>query len=191
MLTRRKGRFQGRFRFLSRRGFTAAVQPNEREFVKSIDYTDLSLDVLDRLESFWYSEWPQVSHRPIAATEEQIQAFEELNHIKLPANLRRYFLRLNGTDGNGDDRMYRFWPISEIAPVAKELKRFDLPEADRYFLFADFMIESYYFAIYLGNNPSLQNQIVVPDSFGKYPVAFDFSHFLELYLRDDPKLYSL
>ena len=93
-----------------------------------------------------------------------------------------------------DPDMFCFWPLRRLAPVpsvsslAKATA--SLREVDRYFVFADYMIESSYYAIYLGDNPDLQNRVLLPDFPNQPVIAANFSDFIELYLRDDPKLYG-
>ena len=104
----------------------------------------------------------------------------------LPADLREYFLRLNGIEE--DPQLFRFWPLRELRPV--DLKSFAVPDRERYFFFADYLIESFYYAIYLGDRPELQNWCVIPCMPRQPFVATNFTEFLELYLEDAPALYG-
>jgi hypothetical protein len=87
-----------------------------------------------------------------------------------------------------DPELYRFWPLNEVRQV--DIASFQVPERDRYFFIADYLIESYYFAIYLGATPELQNWVVIPCMPRQPFVATSFSEFLELYLKDDPRIYG-
>jgi hypothetical protein len=153
------------------------------------------MDILDRLESHWYPErrWYRIKPgtetiRPDVASEHELSGFEVKYGGVLPIDFHDYFLHLNGTDDAGDDELIRFWPLRGMRPV--DSKGFNMAEAGSYFYFADFLIESHYYAIYLGNNPRLQNQVILPDFPGCPSLGFSFTEFLELYLRNDPKLFG-
>ena len=147
------------------------------------------MDILERVDKYWYeSALARGLRAPVVASESDLEAFEQNNGVRLPADLRKYFLELNGTDGDGDAQIFRFWPLGEIRRVDR--KDFALLDADSYFLFADYLMESWYYAIYLGNDPFFQNRVILT-GFPRNPVvAQTFSEFLELYLRDEPKLYG-
>jgi hypothetical protein len=145
-------------------------------------------DLFDRLEASWYSGSTRFNaNRPPRATEDEILAFEKSNRLRFPADLREYFLRFNGIDE--DDRVFRFWQLEMLLPVNTE--NCNLVDAGRYFIFADYLIESNYYAIYLGENLLYQNRVVIPDYPNKPVIAPTFSSFLELYLLDDPRLYGI
>lgn len=151
-------------------------------------------DLLDRVKRYWYpnpASFDRKAHR--LATEEEISAFEETNSVKFPWDFREYFLRLNGVDE--DDQLFCFWPLSSLARL--ENARFkwpagtlNFPGSDSYFVFADFLIECMYHAIYLGDDPSLQNRVILPDFPNQPVIAPNFSNFLEIYLADAPAIYG-
>jgi len=151
-------------------------------------------DIFDRLEEYWYSgRTGFIPPRTQGASEAEIQAFEQTHALKLPADLRGYFLRFNGIDEGPD--IFCFWPIAKLAtvqtPAFNSLKAtVNLREANRYFVFADYLIESHYYAIYLGDNPLFQNRVILPDFPDQPIIAPSFSSFLELYLLDDPRLFG-
>ena len=124
--------------------------------------------------------------RPKCPTEDEIQAFEQRNGIQLPADLREYFLRLNGIDM--DPGLFRFWPFSRLIPL-KSPSAVGL-ETGRYFIFADYMVGTWYYAIFLGNDSYLQNRVILPDFPGRPVIAHSFTEFVELYLTDSPRLYG-
>ena len=96
------------------------------------------------------------------------------------------FLRLNGI--SEDSEVFCFWPL-------QRLKRFDrsapiVLHSEGYFYFADYLIECWYYAIYLGRDPCFQNRVILPDFPNKPVIANTFSEFLELYLLDSPTLHG-
>ncbi len=120
------------------------------------------MDILERVESYWY-ESARVKHlkAPPVASDEDVAAFELRNAVQLPTDFREYFLRLNGTDGDGDTNVFRFWPLHEVRRV--DIKGFNLLGSDSYYFFADYLVECWYYAIYLGSDPFFQNRIILPD----------------------------
>ena len=145
------------------------------------------MDILDRLERHWYqsrTQWNLTG--PVPASQQDINAFEQEYGVVLPTDFREYFLRLNGIGEDPD--VFCFWPISKLRRV--DLKIFNMLQAESYFLFADFLIESHYYAIYLSNDPFFQNRVILPDFPGSPVIAQTFTEFLELYLRDDPSLFG-
>jgi hypothetical protein len=145
------------------------------------------MEIVDRLERHWYGSKIDRNFRsPRAATDEQIAAFEDKNGVKLPADFREYLLRLNGIDEDPD--FFCFWPIDKLDRVNPEHVK--VLQYEWFFNFADWGIESHYYAIYLGNDPLFQNRVILPDFPGSPGIASNFTEFLELYLRDDPKLFG-
>jgi hypothetical protein len=145
------------------------------------------MNLLDRLERHWYqsrTQWNLTG--PVPASQQDINAFEQEYEAVLPTDFREYFLRFNGIEEDPD--LFCFWPIKKIRPV--DSKEFDIPQAESYFFFADFLIESHYYAIYLGNDPFFQNRVILPDFVRSPVIAQTFTEFLELYLRDDPSLFG-
>ncbi len=168
-----------------RRSDAGPPKPLESEPVSVL--TGSRVNPCDRLEQRWYANAATPAReRPKCATGEEVDAFEQRNGVKLPADLREYFQRLNGIDM--DAGLFRFWPLARL--ISLKLPPSVLGEADRYFLFADYMVGTWYYAIYLGDDPFLQNRVILPD-FPSHPViAPNFSEFVELYLTDSPRLYG-
>jgi hypothetical protein len=143
--------------------------------------------ILDRLEHHWYeSEIERNFHDPKAASHEEVILFEQENGVTLPADFREYFLRLNDIDE--DPGLFCFWPLSRLKRL--DGKTSASLQSEGYFYFADYLIESHYYAIYLGNDPFFQNRVILPDFPNKPVIANTFSEFLELYMLDSPTLYG-
>lgn len=149
--------------------------------------TEININLCLRIARHWYRDGSPVDQFPAKRpTKDDLQAFEEQNSLRLPADLREYFQRLNGIDM--DPGLFRFWPLSRLIPV-KSSSAVAL-EADRYFVFADYMVGTWYYAIYLGEDPFLQNRVILPDFPSQPVIARSFSEFVELYLTDSPRLYG-
>jgi hypothetical protein len=144
-------------------------------------------DVFDRLDAYWFGgKTGFFPTRNAVATEEELLAFERVHSIKLQTDPRTYFLRFNGIEEGPD--LFSFWPIDKLIPL--ERPDLNLIQGEGYFIFADYLIESHCYAIYLGDDPLLRNRVIIPDLPNIRIIAEDFSDFLELYIRDDPKLYG-
>jgi hypothetical protein len=164
-----------------RRSDTSVLPQPEAEVPPALSLPESSLYV--RMENRWYRD-SAAWDRPKRATDEDLESFEQRHNAKLPADLRQYFRCLNGVDM--DSGMFRFWPLSKIIP----LKSTGIIPTDHYFLFADYMVGTWYYAIYLGEDTFLKNRVILPDFPNQPAIAPNFSEFIELYLTDSPKLYG-
>jgi hypothetical protein len=129
---------------------------------------------------------PSTAGRDKSAPPKDIQAFEQRSNVRVPADLREYFQRLNGIDAAPG--FFRFFPLSRL--IALKSPSFATFETDRYFVFADYMMGTWYYAIYLGEDQFLQNRVILPDLPGPPILASNFSEFIELYLTDSARLYG-
>lgn len=150
-------------------------------------WTGEPLDPFDRLERHWYrGPARDDGGRPKRPTEFELAQFEARHSVTLPADFREYLLKLNGVEEDPD--LFRFWPLQELRPV--DVPNFTVRERNKFFFFADYLIESHYYAIYLGDDPQLQNWVVIP-CMPKQPfVATTFTGFIELYLQDAPAIFG-
>ncbi len=151
------------------------------------DQAGTAANLCIRMARHWYRDGSAADQfRPKCPSEDDIQAFEQRNGVLLPPDLREYFLRLNGIDL--DPGLFRFWPLSRLIPL-KSSSAVAL-ETGRYFIFADYMVGTWYYAIYLGNDSFLQNRVILPDFPSRPVIAHSFSEFVERYLTDSPILYG-
>ena len=129
---------------------------------------------------------------PPGVRPESLAAFEARYSVRLPDDVRRYFLTVNGMGERGiyDHDFYSFWPLSDVCTVAKELPdRADrFPESSSYLLIADHSIDCPAFAIRLSGDARDSNPLVrVFADAGVLEVetAFpSFAVFVEHYMRD-------
>lgn len=127
-----------------------------------------------------------------------IDAFQSQHNVVVPADLRDYFLELNGLahgwQNDEDPNGFAFWQLSRVTPVALVKRQHPhlppVPESERYFLFADYLQWSWAYAIRLTRESSASSSIIIV---GKEPlvvVAPSFSAFVDLYIADAPQLYG-
>jgi len=143
----------------------------------------VSSSVGEELASPWLSE--HVALNP-GVSDLQLSSFEARYHVCLPQDLRNYFLRTNGMDVNAVGRdLVRFWSLEELRPLSKEAPQLvdrDDPAAGKsLFVFADYSIWAFAYAIRLGSVPE-DNEVFVISGTSPDKIADSFSEFVDLYL---------
>jgi hypothetical protein len=92
-----------------------------------------------------------------------IAGFEARCGVRLPADMREYFATVNGMGNRAemDDDMYGFWRLEEVQPVASYCpnvaERF--PGAAEYYLFCDYSIDLFMYAIRLNRDEKVATPI--------------------------------
>lgn len=122
------------------------------------------------------------------ATSSEITAFEEKYGIRLPADVRAYFETVNGTllgAYNMEDRdLLSFWHLDQVRTFAEEGIKGD-PDAAHSFVFADYSMWGYAFAVRLSKDPTAPAPVVVDIGSPHQIVAGSLAEFLERYLKRD------
>jgi len=138
----------------------------------------------DPLISYWRSKC--VPYRP-GVSETELHQFALRYQVVLPDEFRSLYLTTDGTFVSGapgcDDRGFAFWSLDEVRPDA---------DYEWAFVFADFREESWWYAIALGHcSEAVLGAIYIFGDIGRKPrlVAESLSGFVDLYLRDDCRLY--
>jgi SMI1 / KNR4 family (SUKH-1) len=129
--------------------------------------------------------------------EELPREFEARHGVRLPADMRGYFVVVNGMDAWGgtnlfgwDDDLFRFWPLSEVERASDHYHpdRF-LEDQGSFFLFADHSISLPSYAIRLTPEGEGGNAVIaIYRGGGRYEttvVADSFSGFVKRYLADE------
>src|SRR5258708_507406 len=139
-------------------------------------------DSLPQLATAWAAQgYPHAQ----PATPEQLAAFESQHGLRLPADLRNYFLTLNGgelgREGSMDDANISFWRLDQVRTQVEEGtgQRADL------FLFADFLLDSHLYGIELHAEPESPTPVFLDDGGTLHKVADSFSTFIRGYLSAD------
>lgn len=111
-----------------------------------------------------------------------VNEFQRRYDARLPASLKEYFQTVDGMGANeSDDHLFRFWPLSEVRPVA-EFENEDPVVYSGFFAFADWSLWAYAYAIRLVEQEPPIVVIVAPA--GPIPVAGSFEEFLTMYVQD-------
>jgi SMI1 / KNR4 family (SUKH-1) len=124
----------------------------------------------------------------------ELESFEKANEVKLPADLRDYFLSVNGMPGGvTDNAMIRFWPLNEVISLPKGAPDYAnknyIENPSSFYLFADYSIWAHAYAIHLASSPSEANEILLVG--GKNPIVLfrSFSELVDNYLKDEGLLF--
>lgn len=145
--------------------------------------------LLEQLREHWLAQNIEISG---GASEEEVAAFERKHGVALPPLFREYVRELNGMAGSAsDDHFIAFWPLARIQNVAQHnYREYQGDDAQQYFIFADYSIESHHYAIRLS-----------PDAAALAPTAFiyhkaelevaSFEEFLVRCLEGDEELLYL
>jgi hypothetical protein len=152
-------------------------------------------DLIDRLKARWIADG--LTLRP-GASPGALDAFEARYRVVLPSAFRRYLAAVDGMTGDQDrdypsDRYcYCFWGLPALLSV-RDYWSYQVPGqptagdgtdwTDRWFPFADFLINSHAYAIRLTADPDDGGPFCLWD-FGqeRYAVAPSFEAFLEIYV---------
>jgi hypothetical protein len=140
-------------------------------------------------------QWAEEGIRPAGgAGEEAVRVFEARRGVRLPAGLRTYFRDLGGSAGADggiamDADLIRFWSMHEVETLASSWV--PAPDAERWFVLADYSIWAWGYAVRLSPDPDEPAPVAV--SFGGaelLPLADSFEQFVGMYLERDPRVVS-
>lgn len=124
------------------------------------------------------------------ATAAELEEFEAGYGVRLPDDVRAWFLTLNGVehgrDGAMDGLFVTFWNLSQVRPAADEAPDRRFPGAERHLVFADYLLWDHAYALRLPDEPGAPTPVVVLFAAGKpLQVAPSLSAFLETWLEAD------
>ena len=150
------------------------------------------IPVGEMLKKHWLSQ----GVLPVAGVSKQdVLSFEAKFGVKMPADMREYFLTTNGLESDAIEGggWFRFWPLEDLKPLDTEIRYIDqvryshLKNPSSYFCFADFMIKSEVFSIQMLPSEQLRNPVL---GFNGSLRADCFTHFIEQYIRDPKSVLS-
>lgn len=128
-----------------------------------------------------------------------IYSFQGKNKCLLPEDLVEYFLKINGTNEKHDINYFNFYSLDNFKSVKSLYHDYTgipnysqlintLPNSENYYVFADFQMSLFAYAIYINNNSD--SHYVVALCGKEYRIIADsFSDFIDLFLEDSDKLY--
>lgn len=127
-------------------------------------------------------------------------SFETATGLKLPEDLKAYFNSVNVTPEAYDKDMFFFYSFSEFISVETKLKPWNgipdysnivntLENHAQCFVFADYMIQLFTYAIRLNSNNSSVNEIYIICGDKHKVIATSFSGFMKLYDEQSIELF--
>ena len=142
------------------------------------------------LKDRWLAQGLEIN--PGVSTED-LAAFEFTYQVVVPADLRDYFLTVDGmAEGVSDDALIRFWSLSEVKPITVEAPELSSPayieDAESMFVFADYSIWAHAYAIRLSPNTEDPNPIFVIGSEKPTCIFDSFSELVSSYLNNPDHL---
>ena len=141
------------------------------------------MTILGQLRAYWEK---QGIANPRLATAGELAVFETRHDVKLPLLITDYFLAVNGTkEGEcmmeGED-LISFWHLDQLKTVKEHYQDDSIADVNRLFIFADYSINCYSWAVRLSADPSADTPVVISYALDR-PIAPTFEAFLEGYLR--------
>lgn len=137
--------------------------------------------ILQQLIERW-AEYP--GHLELGVSEARLIDVERALDIRLPADLRSYFLAVNGTGSQMDIDMFRFWPLEELRPI--DIDHIEYGLYPGCFLFADWSLDAWQYAVQLTDESDTSGPIFVIGRLSPPAecVANSFTDFLSRYLAN-------
>lgn len=132
----------------------------------------------ESLKQFWLSQNIELRR---GASEIELREFEAEYKVRLPDDIKDYFLTVNGS--GLDENVIEFLSLAEVVPLSQAWSR--KPEANSYFIFADYSISCHVYAIRLTEDLTLGNPVFIAYDENPQQIADSFSEFVQGYLADD------
>jgi hypothetical protein len=109
-----------------------------------------------------------------------VAAFEQRHNVRLPSDLREYFLTLNGGilghGGSVDNDFISFWRLDQVESIVDS-------GVDRgLFAFADWSIDAHVYAIALSSDAATPTPVYIVGGGRLIPAACSFADFVRGYL---------
>jgi hypothetical protein len=119
-------------------------------------------------------------------SEARVCTFEERNQVALPADMRSFYLGVDGMDDEFPfESFVRVLSLDEVAPVKHEFPGYRPPDA---FLIGDACIGSYFYAIDVSGAAGPAGSVYVAGSPPRL-VADSFGEFIDEVLTDSRRLH--
>ena len=119
---------------------------------------------------------------------EEIKEFEAKNEIVFPLDFREYLMELNGMMGYSTDDDMRFYPLKEIRKCNYLDPKYQVLNKN-YYVFADFSVQLFNYAIELLPISSETNSVCLIGAEAPILMAQSFTDFLKIYLAGEAANY--
>jgi hypothetical protein len=146
-----------------------------------------------KLKNIW------ASSDNVKASDRDILLFEKKYDLLIPDDLNEYFRLLNGTDGEYDKKFFQFYSLDQFKRIDERFKDWNgvpnyknivntFKDQDSCFVFADFQIYLFSYAILLNKDKSNKNEVYAFCGDEYRIIAYSFTEFLDLYFSESIKL---
>jgi hypothetical protein len=143
-------------------------------------------DTFSTLRTYW-SERGLTPKPGVSAAE--LAAFEARYALRVPQEVRDYFLTvdgvLGGRDGAWDGDLIAFWPLTDVQPLTVLLPETRVAEADRYIAFADWSIDAWFYAARLPLDATGVAPVFIVADDTALPVADSLTEFFMRYQQGE------
>jgi hypothetical protein len=142
---------------------------------------------VEKLLAHWQADAQVCLAAP--ASKMELDAFERMNAVQLPALMRDYFARADGfvSPGVQDSEGFSFWPLRRIARVS-DYRGGRFGHYGDIYLFADYLDWSWAYGVKLAGSASPVFIIGTADG-EPQRVSDSIDEFVDLYLSDDARVY--
>jgi hypothetical protein len=144
--------------------------------------------ILDKLISYWQQENIEI----ISANKEKLNNYFKNTVLdRLPKDFEEFFLKVNGMPMYEDKNGFLFYPYQHINSASIEFnKKQPLPK-DEIYLFADYMTNCCWYGFRIISTKKYEIGIVPNANLKSFKfITNSLFDFLDLYMKDDKKLYE-
>ena len=144
------------------------------------------MDIYERLIEHWRACGVEPN---TGVSADGVAAFEARHNVVVPPDFKLYLQRVNGMQGApyaSDNNVVSFYAMADFEdfPLSWPNAAPDSSANGGYFVFADVMVSSYYYAARLTAEPQEQTPVFVTYQEPEL-MADNFAEFLERYLQDE------
>lgn len=129
---------------------------------------------------------------------DEIEVFQNEYNVKIPQDLKDYYLMINGSGNLPLDNLYEFYSIKRTKRIQDELinwagspdySKVNFEGIESVFVFGDFMFNLQAFGIELTQKVSAENKVFIFCGEDFKIIARSFTEFLDLYLSSIDEIY--
>ncbi|HEY6329419.1 MAG TPA: SMI1/KNR4 family protein [Blastocatellia bacterium] len=146
---------------------------------------------IEKLISTWKEQGLRL---PIGVDTDQIVAFERLHAVKLPLDLKTYFLNVNGMDPypphSQDREGFSFWSLQRLRIADVSCRGHAGLTEEKHYVFADYLNWSWAYSIRLSEDAAQENTILLLGGDQPMVIARSFSEFIDSYMAGASILYG-
>ncbi len=138
--------------------------------------------------------------RYVKITDDDMLLFRSTKNLTIPADLAEYFKILNGADDEYDEKFFKFYSFEQFESVDTKFRNWGgaaeyrnivntLEKPETCFVFADYTLHLFSYAIRLYEDASKINEIYIICGDKHKIIAHSFHEFITIYLADSDLIY--